>query len=165
MDKRDSEFQKKKRLGYEDALQRVRRYCAYQERSHQEVRSKLFDLGLGVDAVDEALSKLINEGFLNEERFAKAFAGGKFRIKHWGRLKIQRELESHGLTERCIATGLKEIDTSDYDKTLDILLRKKIEQTDESNPFVRRDKVARFAISRGFEPDLVWTKVKKILPG
>src|SRR6476660_8604128 len=81
-----------------DALNKIFRYCAYQERSHLEVKNKLFEYGLSFTKVDEILSRLITEGFLNEERYAKAFAGGKFRIMKWGRLKIQRELESSGVS-------------------------------------------------------------------
>src|SRR5438445_10764263 len=89
-----------------EALSKIYRYCAYQERSHREVKAKLFDYGLRSGEVDEIVSRLITEGFLNEERFARAFAGGKFRMMKWGKLKIQRELEIAGLTSKCIARGL-----------------------------------------------------------
>src|SRR5579871_6478535 len=89
-----------------DALSKIYRYCAYQERSHREVKNKLFEYGLYSNQVDEIVSRLITEGFLNEERFAKAFAGGKFRMLKWGRIKIEQELEREGLTPRCIARGL-----------------------------------------------------------
>jgi regulatory protein len=148
----------------QEALPKIRRYCAYQERSHQEVRQKLFDYGLPAPAVDEVLSSLITEGFLNEERFAKAYAGGKFRVKKWGRLKIQRELEHRGLTNNCIVRGMREIDPTDYHKTLKEVIAKKTKLTAEDNLFRKRDKVARFAIGKGFEPELVWTVVKEMLP-
>lgn len=156
--------QSKIRLSPAEALARIYRYCAYQERSHQEVKNKLYEYGLYSSEVDELLSRLITEGFLNEERFAKAFAGGKFRMKKWGRLKIQNKLESLGLTNRCIGRGMKEIDAVDYSKVLKDLLKKKAQQTIEENPYKRRDKVARFAIAKGYEPELVWEMVKEILP-
>lgn len=156
--------QSKIRLSPAEALARIYRYCAYQERSHQEVKNKLYEYGLYSSEVDELLSRLITEGFLNEERFAKAFAGGKFRMKKWGRLKIQNKLESLGLTNRCIGRGMKEIDAVDYSKVLKDLLKKKAQQTIEENPYKRRDKVARFAIAKGYEPELVWETVKEILP-
>lgn len=156
--------QSKIRLSSAEALARIYRYCAYQERSHQEVKNKLYEYGLYSSEVDELLSRLITEGFLNEERFAKAFAGGKFRMKKWGRLKIQNKLESLGLTTRCIGRGMKEIDAVDYSKVLKDLLKKKAQQTIEENPYKRRDKVARFAIAKGYEPELVWEMVKEILP-
>lgn len=148
----------------EQAKSKILRYCAYQERSHKEVKNKLFELGLYASEVDELVSYLITEGFLNEERFARAFAGGKFRMKKWGRLKIIRELENHGLTSTCIKIGLREIDNNDYEKTLTELVRKKNELVIEENRFVLRDKIARYAIHRGFEPELVWREVKRLLP-
>ena len=142
------------------ALGKIQKYCAYQERSHLEVKYKLQSYGLSSDEVDEIISRLIIDNFVNEERFAKAFAGGKFRMKKWGRNKIEHELESLGLTKNCIARGLKEIDSSDYNKTLRILLKKKAEEISEENLFAKRNKVARFAISKGYEPELVWEILK-----
>ena len=155
------ESPRKKRYTRAEALPKIYHFCAYQERSHQEVRQKLFDLGLYASEVDEVLSQMISEGFLNEERFAKAFAGGKFRMKRWGRIKIVHELEAKGLTKNCIKAGLKEIDEEDYQRALEEVLEKRSMQVDETDEFVRRDKIARFAIQRGFEPDLVWKIVKK----
>ncbi len=82
---------KKVRIGKEQAIQRIRHYCAYQERAQQEVRDKLYELGMTMDEVEEIMSDLIAENFLNEERFALQFAGGHFRIKGWGKVKIQHQ--------------------------------------------------------------------------
>lgn len=161
---KDRTQQSKVRLSSAEALARIYRYCAYQERSHQEVKNRLYEYGLYSSEVDELLSRLITEGFLNEERFAKAFAGGKFRMKKWGRLKIQNKLESLGLTNKCIGSGMKEIDPTDYSKTLKDLIKQKAQQTIEQNSFKKRDKVARFAIAKGYEPELVWEVVKEALP-
>ncbi len=161
----DKSIPRKKRSTPTEALAKIYRYCAYQERAHQEVRSRLFEYGLSADEVEQILTKLITDGFLNEERFAKAFAGGKFRMKKWGRLKIENELASLGVSPKCIARGLSEIDPSDYLKTLHDVLHKKNDSLDETNAFVRRDKLAKYAISRGFEPDLVWTEVKSMVRG
>jgi regulatory protein len=152
--------QSKKRHSPVEARQKIYRYCAYQERSHQEVRDKLYGYGLFKDEVEEILSQLITEGFLNEERFAKAFAGGKFRMQKWGRIKIVHELEARGLTPNCINAGLKEIDEQSYLATLRELLNRKSGQTSEENAFVKRDKMARYAIQKGFEPELVWSIIK-----
>jgi regulatory protein len=92
----DAEPGFRKRLTPAEAHAKIQRYCAYQERSHKEVKNKLYEYGLYPGQVDELLSQLISEGFLNEERFAKAFAGGRFRMKKWGRLKIKNELEFNG---------------------------------------------------------------------
>ena len=99
---------------------------------------------------------------MNEERFAKTFAGGKFRIKGWGRIKIIHELEAKGLTKNCILLGLKEIAEADYVETLQILLKKKAAVVQADDDFVRRDKIARYAIQKGFEPELVWRWIKEI---
>ncbi len=149
-----------KRHSISEARQKIYHYCAYQERSHSEVKNKLYTLGLYKDEVEELLSHLIVEGYLNEERFAKAFAGGKFRMKQWGRLKISNELEAKGLSSNCIRVGLKEIDESDYTQTIEALIAKKDNQLDEPNLFVRRDKLAKYVIQKGFEPELVWRIVK-----
>lgn len=145
-----------KRLSPEQALQKIYHYCAYQERSHKEVRNKLYGYGLWRNQVEDLVTRLITEGYLNEERFAKSFAGGKFRMKKWGKVKITRELEAQGLTPRCIRQGLNEIDQSDYQRTLETLITKKWDATEESNAFKKKDKVARYAIMKGYEPDLVW---------
>ena len=156
-------MQSKKKLSPTEAKQKIYRYCAYQERSHKEVRDKLYEYGLYRDEVEELLSALITEGFLNEERFAKAFAGGKFRMQRWGRIKILNELEARGLTSNCIKIGMKEIEDADYIKTLREILERKLNQLDEENAFVKRDKLARYAIQKGFEPDLVWPEVKSLV--
>ena len=153
-----------KRYSPTEALARAQRYCAYQERSHKEVKNKLFEYGLYASQVDELLSQLITDGFLNEERFAKAYAGGKFRIKKWGRLKIKNELEYLGLTRTCIQRGLNEIEAVDYSKTLKALIKKKAAESQEENQFKKRDKIARFVIGKGYEPELVWGFIKDLLP-
>ncbi len=151
----------KKSLTSAEAFSKILKYCAYQERSHHEVKNKLYSFGLHSDEVEELLSKLITEGFVNEERFAKAFAGGKFRMKKWGRIKIEKELNALGLSRRCIANGMKEIVDEDYLKTLQLLLEKKNNLIAEADPFVRKDKLATYAIGRGYEPDLVWKLIKE----
>lgn len=108
------------------------------------------------------LSHLITEGFLNEERFARSFAGGKFRLKHWGRIKIVNELQSRGLTANCIKAGLKEIEEPVYEAVLRSLLEKKgASLSGETNEFIKRDKISKFAIQKGYEPELVWRLIKE----
>jgi regulatory protein len=151
-----------KKLSPAEVRKKIYHYCAYQERAHQEVKNKLYDLGLSSLEVNEMISHLITEGYLNEERFAKAFAGGKFRLKNWGRVKIVQALETKGITKNCITSGLKEINEADYIKTIESLIGKKSAQLDEQNPFVRRDKLAKYVIQKGFEPELVWQLVKEM---
>lgn len=153
-----------KKLTPAEAKGKIQRYCAYQERSHQEVRNKLFEYGLYSNDVDQLLTDLIVDGFLNEERYAKAFAGGKFRMKKWGRIKIINALLEQGLSQNCIKIGLKEIDSEDYRLTLISLLEKKGEEIDEENIFAKRDKISKYAIQKGYEPELVWKSLKEIFP-
>ena len=158
----DSASGTKKYFSPDESFVKASRYCAFQERSHYEVRNKLYTYGLHRNDVEEIITRLITDGFLNEERFAKAFAGGKFRIKKWGRNKIANELELHKITSRCIQKGLDEIDPSEYKKTLTRLLKTKLAQIVESNLFKKRDKAARFVIGKGYEPDLVWNLLLEI---
>jgi len=139
-----------------DPQKRAERYCAYQERSQQEVRDKLYSWGLHRNDVEEIITNLISAGFLKEERFASAFAGGKFRVKQWGRTKIKMALQAKKVSEPLIKKALKEIDESDYRRTLKKVIADREKKTREENPLKRKHSIARYAISRGFEPELVW---------
>lgn len=152
----------KKYLTATEALQKLQRYCAYQDRCHQEVRSKLLDLGVYGDTLEEIIVELIAEKFLDEERYARSYARGKFRMKRWGRNRIKRELKSKGVTEYCIRKGLSEIEEDEYMAALTEIINKKTEalRQKEDNPFIRNKKVAEYAMSRGYEGDLVWELVK-----
>lgn len=152
-----------KRYSPDEARKKIRRYCAYQERAHREVRDKLFSFGLYGNDVDEVITELITEGFLNEERFARAFAGGKFRMKKWGKLKIIQGLETKGVSTNCIRIGLTEIDEDDYGRTLLDLLERQNERITEASPYLRRDKLSKYAIQKGYEPDLVWRMIREIV--
>jgi len=146
----------KKKLTPEQAIQKLRHYCAYQERSHAEVKEKLYSLGLWKQDVDKAISQLIEADCLNEERFAKAFAGGKFRMKHWGRVKIKYELKQKQVSEYCIKKGLKEIDEEDYLKTLNKLKEEKLlTLKSEKNILVRKRKLSDYLLQKGYERDLI----------
>lgn len=151
-------------LTAQQAKERIQQYCAYQERSHLEVRNKLYSFGLYRGDVDEILAGLITDGFLSEERFAKAFAGGKFRMKKWGRIKITHALESKGVSSNCIRIGLKEIDDPTYSMTLQGLLREKISLFGEENHFILRSKLSSYAIQKGYESDLVWKAINELVP-
>jgi regulatory protein len=159
---RSDETKPRKTYSPAEAYERTCRYCAYQERSHKEVRNKLFTYGLFPSEVEQALTRLITDGFLNEERFAKAFAGGKFRMKKWGRNKITNALQKHGVTTRCIQRGLNEIDDPAYLKTLRSLLRVKLSKISGTDLFKKRYKAAQFAIGKGYEPELVWRLIKDL---
>lgn len=132
-------------------------FCVYQERTQDEVRKRLNEWGLYGDAAEEVICELIQENFINEERFARIFAGSKFRVKKWGRLKIRHELKQRKLSDFCIKAGLSEIDDDDYYETLKLLLEKKMDELrKETDPRTRKAKVVRFSVGKGFENNLVW---------
>ncbi|MBL4652399.1 MAG: RecX family transcriptional regulator [Flavobacteriales bacterium] len=138
------------------ALVKVQKYCAYQERCHLEVRNKLYDLGLYKSDVEETIVSLIQDDFLNEQRFAEAFARGKFRIKKWGKIKIISELNKRHISEYCKNKGLAQIDDDEYLETLSEVLARRERQENEINPFRRKQKLTTYLISRGFESHLIW---------
>lgn len=145
---------KKVRIGKEQAIQRIRHYCAYQERAQQEVRDKLYELGMTMDEVEEIMSDLIAENFLNEERFATQFAGGHFRIKGWGKVKIQHALQQKRVSSFNIKIGLKAIDQDAYLQTLQCLATKKWNSLKGERGLSRMAKTQAFLHQRGFEPVL-----------
>jgi regulatory protein len=150
-------------IGKEQALQKARQYCAYQERCHSEVKEKLYSFGLWKKDVEEALSTLIEENYLNEERFAIQFAGGRFRMKHWGRVKIRYELKQKQVGEYNIKKALAAIDQVDYDRTLGKLAADKWGLLrEETNLFVRRHKLQDFLLHKGYERELVGETVKNL---
>lgn len=143
-------------------LNKLRQFCAYQERSHQETKYKCLELGLRGDAVDEAIAALIADNFLNEERFAKAFAGGKFRIKHWGRKKILVELKQRQVSPYCIKKAMAEIDDDDYIKVLEKLTEKKYLSLQKEPLLKRKYKTIQYLVGRGFEQDLIQDALEKV---
>ena len=140
----------KQTLTKEQALQKARQYCAYQERCHKEVKDKLYGFGLYKKEVEEALSQLIEENYLNEERFAIQFAGGRFRIKHWGRVKIKYELKQKQVSDYCIKKALASIDDDDYMQRLQKLYDEKIKALkSEKNIFVKKRKLQDYLMQKG----------------
>lgn len=146
---------RKKIYDKKSAKVKIEQYCAYQERSQQEVRDKLYDMGLHKEDVENIITELIGENFLNEERFAIAFARGKFRIKQWGKVKIKQHLKQKRVSEYCIKKALALIDADEYEKTINHLIEKKDRESKDKDAYIKRQKTIRYVISRGFEPDIV----------
>ncbi len=146
----------KNRLTEEAALSRIRKYCAFQERCQQEVRNKLYEWGIYSTQVESMIAQLITEGFINEERFAKLFVGGKFRIKKWGKQKIKIELKKRKISSYCIDSAMDEIDDHEYYETLQNLIQKKKKELKASDSYILKNKLAHFAVSKGFESETVW---------
>jgi regulatory protein len=137
------------------ALAKAEHFCAYQERAQQDVRNKLYDWGLWPEAVENIIVTLIGDNFLNEERFAKAYVSGKFKQKHWGRIKIKQGLKLKKVPDTLLKKALQIIDADDYMKTLVSILNKKSALLKEKDSLKRRYKLQQYAMSRGFEGDLV----------
>ncbi|OFZ00284.1 MAG: RecX family transcriptional regulator [Bacteroidetes bacterium RIFCSPLOWO2_12_FULL_31_6] len=152
----------KKKLTPNQATIKAQLSCAYQERCQQEMRDKLYEWGLYSNDVENIIANLISDNYLNEERFAKAYAGGKFRIKKWGRVKIKIELKRRKISDYCIKKAMQEIDENDYIKILKDVITKKLKEIPKGKQQIRNYKAAQYTISRGFEGDLVWEEIKQL---
>ena len=139
------------------------RFCTYQERCYTEVKAKLADMRIYGDQAEQLILELMEEDVLNEERFARAYARGKFRLKEWGKVRITRELKARKISDYCIKKGLSELDEYDYYGTLLTFIERKDKFLDESNPWNRRRKLTDMAIRRGFEMELIYAAIKEVL--
>ena len=157
--------QKKKHISKEIAVQKLQAYCAYQERCHSEVMTKLRDLGIFGDTADAVVAQLIEDNFLNEERFAIAYARGKFRMKSWGKMRIQQELKMRHIPDYSIAQAMKAVDTEGgYLETLErVLKQKSLEYTDDERQ--KTAKLYAYAFRRGFESELISDVLKRMRLG
>lgn len=147
----------------EQSVQKIKQYCAYQERCHSEVRDKLYSFGLRRTEVEEIISGLISENYLNEERFAIHYAGGKFRMKQWGKNKIKQALKFKQISDYCINKALKEIDVKEYEKTFQKLAEQKLKTLkSEKNIFIKKRKLQDFLMQKGFENMFIHELLKNL---
>ena len=154
-DEHDDDIVTKRLKTLKEAKIKAARYCAYQERTQQDVLKKLRSLDLTEDEADEVLTELILENFVNEERFAKTYVSSKFRLKSWGRKKIIYELKRKGISEYCLKKGLEEIKEDQYRGRIFELMEKKDRTITSVNQYDRMAKLTRYLLSKGFEPELV----------
>ncbi len=146
-----------------EALKKMERYCAYQERCHKEVETKLASMRLIPAAKEKIILHLLQHNFLNEERFAKSFARGKFSIKKWGKIRITRELKSRNISAFNIKSGLKEISESDYIATFHELAEKKFNAlTTTEDSYKKRKKLIDYLAYRGWEHHLIFEKIHEL---
>jgi regulatory protein len=144
------------KAGKGNALPGIKQYCAYQERCHAEVREKLRSFAITEEMTEEILAQLVEENYLNEERFAIQFAGSKFRMKNWGKVKIKHALKQRQVNEYCIAKAIKAIDENDYLRTLNKLAAQKINSLKgEQNLVVKKKKVQDYLLQKGYEYEMV----------
>lgn len=151
-----------KRITKEEAIQKIKHYCNYQERSHYEVKEKLFSYGLYKSVVDEILVLLIQEDYLNEERFAKKYVSGKFKMNDWGRIKIEQGLKQRQVSTYNIRTALKQINEEDYQNLLKKLALTKWKQLKGEQYLRREAKTQNYLLQKGFEPTNVYSVMKEI---
>jgi len=144
-----------------DALDKMKKFCAYQERSQLEVRQKLYQSSFKGEDAEFVISELIKENFLNEERFARSFARGKFRMKQWGKIRIKLELQQKGISESCIRKGLSEIQDGEYQKVAAAILKKLAK---ESQPKTQKEKwqLMSKVRAKGFEIEVIDTVWKEL---
>ncbi len=153
-----------KNIGTEQAFQKIKHFCAYQERNHAEVKKKLYGYGLYKQEVEELISKLIEENYLNEERFAIAYAGGKFRMNHWGKNRIKYELKQKQVSDYCIKKALASISDEDYENALEKLAADKLKTLQkETNIFTQKTKLQNYLVGKGYEFEVVGRVLKKVL--
>jgi len=146
-----------------EAQSKMENYCAYQERCHQEVANKLWEMQLIPEAVEKIMLHLFEHDYLNESRFAKAYAHGKFSIKKWGKNRIVNELKRRKISPFNINLALQEISDEEYYKTFNALAEKRLAQIKETNTYKKRKKLADYLLYRGWESDMVYAKVTKLI--
>ena len=156
-------MQASKTYSIDEAQKKMERYCAYQERCHKEVIEKLKGMRMIPEAIDIIMVHLITYDFLNEERFAKAFARGKFRIKKWGKTRIIKELKFRDISRYSIDSALREITEEDYERTLNDLMQKRMAEVKEKNIYKKKKKVADYMLYRGWESHLVYEKLSELV--
>jgi len=157
-------MQNRKTYTVEEAQKALEHYCAYQERCHKEVIRKLQDMHMIPEAIEMIVARLIQDNYLNETRFAKAFVRGKFVNKKWGKNRLVNELKQRDISTYNINLALKQIEDSDYHHTLDDLARKRLKVIKETNIWKKRKKLSDYLLYRGWEPHLVFEKVNELIP-
>ena len=143
-------------------LQKIRHYCSYQERCISEVEQKLKNFTVQREKIPAIINQLQKEGYLDEERFAKAFAGGKFRLNKWGRHKIEFEMKIRGIPELMIQEGMVEIDEAEYLQTLRELMIHKFNEIKLDKNVNIREKILNFAYGKGYEMELILGLIKEM---
>ena len=156
-------YQKQESFTIDEATKKLEHYCAYQERCHKEVRQKLKSLNMIPQAMDVIIVHLLKHNFLNEERFAKAYTSGKFRIKKWGKRRIALELKRKDITKFNANQALTEIDYDEYIGVFNALAEKKAETLKDTDKYKKKKKLIDYLLYRGWESDLVYDKVNELI--
>ena len=157
-------MQQKQTYTLNEAKKKLKHYCAYQERCHQEVRQKLKEMHMIPEVIDHIIVHLLEHNFLNEERFAKTFVRGKFRIKKWGKYRLTLELKKRNITKHNINLAINQISSDEYLETFNELAEKKAISLRETNKWKKKKKLIDYLLYRGWESHLVYEKVNELIP-
>lgn len=152
----------KKSWTLDQAYEKLTTYCAYQERCPWEIRRKLYENGIKDDPAEKIIDELIAEEFVDVERYARAFARGKFRLKKWGKGRIRMELKMREVSEDLIRKGLSEINPEEYYDTLLAQTEKKWRTTHDADIYKKKFKVTQYLMTKGFELDLVKEAIESL---
>lgn len=153
-----------RQLTPQQALQKLKHFCAYQERCHSEVKEKLFNYGLHAKDAEQVIATLIEENYLDEERFAIHFAGGKFRMKKWGRIKIRYELKKRRVSDYCIKKAIQSIDENQYEASIEKLVESKMKDAKKyKQSHIKLKYILSSLNQKGYEPELVRPIASKYL--
>lgn len=147
-----------------EALQKARNLCAKYEKSQSAIRAKLFDWNVSGQHIEGIIAQLIQENFINEQRFAIAYATGKFNQKKWGKNKIIVGLKQHKIHSNLIKTALSNINAEAYEKTIKLLIERKMQKVSGANTYIIKNKVAKYLYQKGFEYDIIWDNLNEVLP-
>lgn len=153
----------KKIYNLQEAKLKIEQYCIYQDRCFKEVETKLRAYGLLPESIDFILEDLIKDNFINEERYCKSFVRGAYRYKKWGRKKISQALKQKDITKKCIEIGFREIDENEYFEMIQKEIVKKTSTINEKNTYKKKQKIIRFALSRGYEYQIIEEIISTIL--
>ncbi len=144
---------------HEEIVKKIELYCAEQDRCKFDVNQKLIKWGIDNISIKNILNNLIEEKFIDEIRYAKSFARGKFKIKKWGRIKISNMLRSKNISESNIIKGISQIDIEEYTETLLRIIEKKEKLLKQDNPIIKKNKLFQYLKQKGFENDLIWDNI------
>ena len=155
-------MEKSSNKDFHELLLKAERFCAYQERCSSELKQKLREVGADEETSVKIISSLQEDDYLNDERFAKLFTSGKFRIKRWGKNKIRAELKRKNIPDKFIYAAFDLIDKAEYLKVIEHLAKKKEREVKSKSPSDKKQKIGMFLLSKGFESDLIWKVLKTI---
>ena len=145
-----------------EALEKLRTYCVYQERCHKEVKNKLYQLDMIPQAIEQIVGTLVAENYLNESRFAQQFAHGKFSIKHWGKIRITKELKARNISDYDIQKALKALDTDAYLTKIEAISEKKWVQMSQISVQAKKEKLYNYLVYRGWETALIYEQINRL---